>query len=216
VCVPDFSFFLFTQSTTFLFPFFVISVCPSFLGLTCPSCRHLFCDGPALGRHFKRSKSCHTKWLEDALPLDCLPTQRRRRLTVKAKCDLLRELDELEKKNIPLAQSVLRVRHPDLTPTDISRWKKLKKELFCAESHGMGKMKSLALASRVRFKTEEDTLYVMFLVRRQVSGDQTDDAWIKENMDLLLSQTKPLYWQSFQCSNGWLAGFKKRYRPLLL
>ena len=110
-----------------------------------------------------------------------------------------------------MAQSVLRVRHSNISAKNISSWSKQPDLLFTARDDGYGKFQSLVIASRVKFKEQEEVLYLLFLRRRQ-DGDETDDDWLRDTMDYLMSEMRPMFWDKFKCLNGWLWRFKKRYR----
>jgi len=177
--------------------------------LRCPGCCTAFASEARLGKHFTVSQLCLTKWES------MVGTQKvlhRSRYTIDTKCKVLDELVELEQKKVPMAQSVLRLRHSGMiSAKNISTWSKLRELLFAARDEGYGKSQSVVLASRIRFKEQDDVLYLLFLLRRQ-DGDETDDDWLRGNMDFLLSEMRPMFWDQFKCSNGWLWGFKKRYR----
>jgi hypothetical protein len=102
--------------------------------------------------------------------------------------------------------------HPGTGKKNISTWNSLRDSLFLAREHGLGHHRSLSLVSRVRFVIQEDRLYIKFVERRVILGFITDDQWFKNTMDELLIADMPKNWQQFCASDGWVAGFKKRYR----
>ncbi len=55
-----------------------------------------------------------------------------------------------------------------------------------------------------------------FFTRRAVEGLTASDQWLKDTMDKILVTEQPEHWQKFCASNGWVAGFKRRYRISLL
>jgi hypothetical protein len=100
--------------------------------------------------------------------------------TIDTKCKLLDELVQLEQQQVPMAQSVLRLRHSNMiSAKNISLWSKDRELLFAARDEGFGKFQSLVLVSRVRFKEQEDILYLLFLHRRR-DGDEIDDNWLSD------------------------------------
>jgi len=191
---------------------FVILFACMYIGigrLTCPNCTRSFRTHFSLGQHFKVKSVCNANWLAAASH----PTKNHReRLRISAKCAILDKLVILEEKKVPLAQTVLKVMHPHLTAKNISLWSSLRNELFLARVEGHGKLFSLVKASRVWFERQEEKLYLSFCIRRQLFGLITDDAWLKSTMDSLLVTDKPPKWEQFQCSNGWVTAFKRRYR----
>ncbi len=177
--------------------------------LKCPGCGMAFSSVARLGKHFRASQLCHTKW--ESVVVGERKVIHRLRCTIDTKCTLLDELVELEQKQVPMAQSVLRVRHSNISAKNISSWSKQPDLLFTARDDGYDKFQSLVIASRVKFKEQEEVLYLLFLRRRQ-DGDETDDDWLRDTMDFLMSEMRPMFWDKFKCSNGWLWRFKKRYR----
>jgi len=144
--------------------------------------------------------------------------QHRKRLSVDQKCSVLDDLVALEKKNVPMAQTVVRMKHNQLylSASDISKWTRDRKALFLARSCGLGHHRALVLGSRVWFGGQEDLLYLAFFTRRAVEGLPASDQWLKDTMDKILVTEQPEHWQKFCASNGWVAGFKRRYRISLL
>jgi len=57
-----------------------------------------------------------------------------------------------------------------------------------------------------------ELLYLAFYIRRMLFGLEADDEWLKTAMDEILMIEKPLKWDKFRNSNGWVIGFKKRFR----
>ena len=63
---------------------------------------------------------------------------------------------------------------------------------------------------RCHFPVCERELYLRFAFRRKIKGLYCDQYWLKAEMMELVKQLHP--GQAFTASNGWLAGFKKRWR----
>lgn len=158
-----------------------------------------------LGKHFKGSKGCQPQEPEVKRRTRC-------RLTVSKKCEVLSELLHLEKKGVPLAQSVVCAMFPGIGKKNVSLWRKNRFKLFAAMSQGKGSHRTLREGTRVWFPKEEAALYMNFAYRRQILGLKTTDFWLKVEMTALLAYFLPGDWYRFKCSNGWVTGFKKRYR----
>ena len=177
--------------------------------LTCPTCHRRFGQPSCLAQHLRDKPDCSVRW---RATFENNPVKRQRtRLTIDQKCALLDELVELEQKGTPLAQTVLTILHPGVSPKNVSLWSSLRETLFLSRSHGFGHFRTLCLASRVSFPLQEDNLYMLFVLRR-MEGGEVHEQWLKDNMDTLLIADKPPGWGDFKASNGWIAGFKKRYR----
>lgn len=176
----------------------------------CPNCQRVFAHSSTLGRHFQDNSECHEVW---KLRVEGVQPRRRHRvrLTIEAKCRVLDDLDSLEEQNIPLAQTVVAIRH-GTTPRNISAWNSDREKLFCARKMGFGHLRTLVMVSRVLFSDQEDKLYLAFLFRRKNQGYVTTDAWLQDSMRTLLEAEQPDGWEEFKASNGWVALFKKRYR----
>ena len=178
--------------------------------LLCPNCHHHFSAPCALGQHFKAKAICHEAWVAAALQKPIVT--HRQRWRISAKCAVLDDLLRLEQNKVPLAQSVVMVMHPGIGATNISLWNSLRDKLFLARQQGYGHVFSLALVSRVWFPDQEDVVYLAFYIRRMLFGLEADDEWLKTAMDEILMIEKPLKWDKFRNSNGWVIGFKKRFR----
>ena len=102
------------------FPFFCCCFDVFLENLRCPGCCTAFASEARLGKHFTVSQLCLTKWES------MVGTQKvlhRSRYTIDTKCKVLAKLVELEQKKVPMAQSVLRLRHSDMiSAKNISTW----------------------------------------------------------------------------------------------
>jgi hypothetical protein len=124
---------------------------------------------------------------------------------------VLKDLDALEKKQWPLAQSVVAASH-GISIKNVSKWNSEREKLFYAQEQGFGSSRSLVLKSRVLFPMQEDKLYIAFVYRRRKQGLITPDRWLQDSMQLIVSAEKPEGWENFKASAGWVWRFKKRYR----
>jgi hypothetical protein len=137
-------------------------------------------------------------------------------MTINAKCAILDDLVNLEKKGFPLAQTIIVAKH-GISAKNISVWSSTRELLFHAREQGLGHYRSLVMASRVQFPDQEDKLYIAFCARRQ-QGLEVPDSWFQTNMLVILAADKPAAtspnysWENFQASAGWLWRYKKRYR----
>ena len=184
----------------FVFVFLVDSRPP----LQCPECKRSFELAMHLGVHLKKSLGCR-QYVE-------VKKQTRQRPTISKKCEVLGELLRLEKQGVPLAQTVVCAMFPGIGKKNISMWRQNRFKLFAALSQGIGSRRTIRNSTRVRFPSEEEKLYMNFVYRRQILGLKTTDIWLKLEMASLLSLYIPGDWYKFKCSNGWVIGFKKRYR----
>ena len=182
----------------------------NFQKTACPGCRQNFWHSHTLGIHLKKSPSCQEVYLLAATEVQ--PVRKHRiRLTINQKCKVLDDLEALEKKEFPLAQSVVATKH-NITPKNVSKWNSQKEELFYAREQGLGHHRSLVLASRVMFPDQEDKLYIAFVYRRRKQGLATPDDWLQRSMLKIIDVEKPTGYEDFKASGGWLWRFKKRYR----
>ena len=188
-----------------------VHVCDCYIsctGFTCQNCQRSFSSTTAIAQHFKIKSDCHAVWLSHVPPT----ILHRHRPTIDQKCVVLDELVKLEAKHVPLAQSVVRCVHPLYSKKNISEWSSDRVKLFLARSFGYGNQRALVSFSKVRWEVQEDEVYMHFVIRRELEGLNTDDQWVKDKMDEMLVRDKPSGWENFCASNGWVTGFKKRYR----
>ena len=178
--------------------------------ISCPGCHRKFRRPVDIGNHFLSKSSCHSTWLASSVANDTTTT--RCRPTISKKCRILEDLVKLERKHVPLAHTVLRSMHPGISAKNISDWSAQREKLFSARDLGLGKCRSLVLASRVQFPDQEDALYLAFYWRRMILTLKTGDDWLVEMMKEVLEADQPQGWADAKLSNGWLYAFKKRFR----
>lgn len=140
------------------------------------------------------------------------PKKHRVRRTIDFKCEIILELEKLELRGIPHAQTVLLKLHTGITRSDISRWQLARESLFDAQLAGRNQKRYLQKKTRVWHDKEEDELYVRFISRREIQGLKFTDSQLVETMRDILEEYKSPEWINFKCSPGWLSGFKKRYK----
>ena len=186
--------------------------------VTCPVCQRVFKQGSGLSSHLRFSATCvvDVKNIETGDRI-----LHRDRRTISFKCRILDELLLLEESGQLFPSKMLAERH-SARPADVKRWTKListwkgqRLELLRARAEGLGDRCNILTKPRVWFPLCENHVYMEFLWQRRVEGAEIDDEWFKEEMSATLRKRKPQGWAAYAnrlLSNGWLYGFKARYR----
>jgi hypothetical protein len=74
-----------------------------------------------------------------------------------------------------------------------------------------GKRQSFYPAEKQFFKEEEEMLYDVFYIRRQLFGLWVDRYWLCDEFAEILEASKPDGWDTFKFSKGWVWNFCKRF-----
>ena len=102
--------------------------------------------------------------------------------------------------------------YPRFSASQISKWYADKDNILATQKLGYGGCRNVLKTSRVHYPEQETELYLRFVYRRKHLGLKTTDLWLQLVMQELLTAHKPTGYEHFKYSNGWVSGFKNRYR----
>lgn len=179
----------------------------------CRECHRLFTSAGNLGRHLAHNPS-HFQPVGIS-PSAGKPVRTRKRPTHLQKARVLADLKRLEEATDPpcvCPKITIRKWHQGYSKKNIQDWSRDRDQYFRAVAEGRGHMREIQVKSRVHFPVMENVLYMRFCWRRNVEGLKTSGLWLRFEMAEVLTEYKPNGWSTALCSEGWLAGFKKRYR----
>lgn len=101
----------------------------------------------------------------------------------------------------------------DIDTSLISKWKQQELDLFEANkvAKNRTKMQLPCEQSAAYFLAEEVELYECFLFYREVLGLAVDGLWLRLEFLTILENSKPIGWEEFRYSSGWVSSFCKRW-----
>jgi hypothetical protein len=183
--------------------------------IVCIGCARKFSHSISLVVHLKVNPECTEAKQEQMRKLESKThiIVHRTRRTIEFKCTILDELINMKHNGVMHAQKLVAQCHQGVSEKNVSEWYRDREKLLRAREQQRRSLatRSLRTVSMVWYPEAEDRLYMNFYWRRQQEGLETHEEWLIDEMRQILTNMKPMGWEDFKCSDGWIAGFKKRY-----